>query len=328
MKFIFAAIAFLLLLSLSFAQILLPPTETEFTILPIILTPVQPSQPGSSGDPLGDSRGDFTGTSQLIALRGDFDYLSIRWNANYIDKSERNIGVRCYLNCPNPGDDIDANCGDFQKCDYLGLVGPRSCAIPNPDYKVDLPPKETNTVACKFYDPAAPSVEFLPYPTRTFRPIDFSLSLSEVTATVGQAFNFPISVIPTGLIPGAYTFKVTELSQPNALFVERNIGFTEKLGYGQPGRFSPKITYLIAKPTNLEVLANANSDPIACSEDAKCGYLGSSKCVDNKCWKKIDARLNAGKASLPEFDAFGFLQIMLIASGVLYFSAINGRKFK
>jgi hypothetical protein len=316
MKFIFTAIAFLLLISLAFAQILLPPAETEFNIIPIILTPVTPGQPGSP-DPLGDLPGDFTGTSQTIALRGDFNYLSVRWNANFVDKSERNIGVRCYLNCPNPGDDIDENCKNFQKCEYLGLVGPRSCAIPNPDYIVDLPPQETNAVACKFYDPAAPSVEFLPYPTRTFRPIDFSLSLSEVTATVGQAFSFPISVIPRGLIAGAYTFKVTELLQPNALFIERNTGFTEELGYGQPGRFSPRITYLISKPTNIEVLANANSDPIKCNDDTECSYIGDSKCVDNKCWKKVDVRLNAGKASLPEFDAFGFFQIMMLSSVVL-----------
>ena len=195
-----------------------------------------------------------------------------------------------------------------------------SCAIPNPAYLVDLPPQKTNTVACKFYDPAAPSVEFLPYPTRTFRPIDFSLFLSEVTATVGQAFNFPISVIPLGLIPSIYNFTISEISETKVLIIETTKGATEKLSYGDPGRFSPKIRHLAAGSTNVKVLATADKDPVTCSNNQDCSYLGDAECVDNRCWLKLERSLKAGNVSLPDFDIFGFLQIMMISGGMLLFS--------
>ncbi len=324
MKSIFAAIAFFLLLQLSFAQISLPPVETEFTILPIILTPVLPSQPGSTGpgssDPLGDLRGDFTGTSQVIALRGNFDYLSVRWNANYIDKSERNIGVRCYLNCPGAGDDIDNNCSNVQKCEYLGLVGFRSCVIPKPNYKVDLPPEEFNSVTCKFYDPANPDLEFRPYPTRSFRTIDYSLLASPVTVTVGEPFNFPLSVINKGLILSGYTVSITEIpTDTNVLSIDRTGGNTGEIKFGEAGRFSPKVIYLVDKSTVVKILANSNLDPVTCSANSQCNYLGDAECVDSRCWKKLEVQLKSGKSSLSEFDVFGFLQIMAISIVVLFF---------
>ncbi len=325
MKYILAVIAFLILLPLAASQIILPLAETQFTIGPIVLAPIPPS-PGSSG-PGGNVIGpslpfaDFTGTTQILVLRGDLDYLRVGWNAAYVDNAERNIGARCYLNCPNPGNDIDANCAAFQKCEYVGLVGPRSCLISNPKYELKLPPMETNTVTCKFYDPLNPSVPFKPYPKRTFRPIDYSLSVSPITATVGDQFSFPLSVVSVGLLASAYTFSVTELSEPNSLTIDRTIGNTENLDYGVAGRFTPKMISLFAKVTNLEILANANSDPVACSIDADCSYLGDGKCVvsqgTGRCWKKLDIQLKAGNASLPDFDIFGFLQIMVLSTVVL-----------
>ena len=309
MKYGFFALVLLVSLPLVFAQIVLPPAETSFTILSIVIEP-----------PPDD---DFTGTSQIITLQGDLSYLRIGWKARYFDDSERNIGVKCYLNCPDPGSNIDLNCAAFQKCEYLGLVGSRSCTVSNPNYQFNLPPGQFNTVACKFYDPLDPTIEYLPYPTRTFRPLDYSLSVSPVTATVNEPFIFPATVIPSGLIASTYTLNVTEISDPNVLTIDRNIGNTEELSYGQAGRFFPNMVYLVSKSTTVQVLGNANLDPVTCTVDADCSYLGDGKCVipesgSNRCWKRINVQLKSGFASLSEFDVFGFLQIMTLASAVLF----------
>ncbi len=309
MKYIWILIIFLLL-PIAYASIILPPADAPFTVLPMILS----------------SCSDYTKTKQSLCLEGDLNYIAVKWDVRYPDESERNVGVKCFLNCANPRDDIETNCASSQKCEYLGLVGQRSCTIPNPNYLINLPQGNVNNVTCMFYDPADPTIPFRPYPNRTFRPIDYSLSVSGITVNVGEQFNFPLSVIPLGLIPSTYTFNITEVSAPKALFIERSIASTEKLGYGDAGRFSPQMLFLVAPLTNarVEVLTTANSDPITCTTDAHCSYLTDGKCIiptgqpNGKCWKRLEIQLKSGKASLPEFDAFGFLQIMLIA-GVLLF---------
>ena len=333
MKYIFAAIAFFILsLPISSAQTLVPlqPGETQFFISPIIICP---TPPGCGIAPPVFT--DFTETPQYMVLRGDFDHLDIGWDVKYFDNSERDIEVLCFLNCPNPGNNINVNCAGLQNCNYLGLTGPRSCTIPNPNYIVNLPPGNVNNVTCKFYDPqnkdsTGKPLEYLPYPVRTFRPIDYSISVSPITTTVGDEFNFPLSVIPLGLIPSTYSFNLTELSLPNVLSIERNLGVSEKLGYGRPGRFSPRVNYLVAKPTTIQNLVTGNADPITCAADGGCSYLGSdARCVipaagPGKCWKKLDLQLKSGNASLPEFDIFGFLQILFLSTAVLFL--INFKK--
>ena len=125
------------------------------------------------------------------------------------------------------------------------------------------------------------------------------------------------------MLPSNYSFNVTELTQPNVLFIDRNLGSSEVLGYGQPGRFSPRMVYFVARPTTIENLVTAGADPTTCNNDADCSYLGESKCIkptggSGKCWKKLDLQLKSGNASLPEFDIYGFLQIMLLSTAVLF----------
>lgn len=302
MRYIFIIFAILLLFPIALSQVALPPASTEFFILPIILSQCD----------------DFTNSKQFLCLHGDASFLTISWTARYFDNAEENLGVTCYLNCKNPGDNIDVNCASSQKCDFVGLVGSRSCIIKDPNYQFTLPPGQNNNVICKFYDPET-SLPFVPFPERKFRPINFTLVLSSVTVNVGETFNFPLSVIPLGLIPSIYNFTIAEISETKVLSIEATKGATEKLSYGDPGRFSPRITQLAAKSTNVKVLATADKDPVTCSKNQDCTYLGDAECVQNRCWLKLERSLEAGNASLPDFDVFGFLQIMMISVGVLIF---------
>ena len=305
-KYVAASIVFLLLPVLSIAQIVLPPKDVTFFIEPVVLSLCP----------------DYTNTKQFLCLQGDLSSLTAQWNANYFDNSERRIGVKCYLNCPNAGNDIENQCAIAQQCSYLGLVGSHSCSITSPTYQFNLLPGVYNNVTCKFYDPdnvddKGKPLQFVPYPSRIFRPIDYSISASPVSVNLGETFNFPLSVIPLGLIPSQYNFILTELTLPNALSIDRITSTTGTLSYGQVGRFSPQVTYLVSKPSTVRVQVSASNDPIICTIDSDCSYLGDAVCITNKCWEKVDLQLNTGKASLSEYDILGFLQIMLLSAFVL-----------
>lgn len=289
------------------ADFVLPPKDATFFVVPVVLSSCQ----------------DFTSSKQFLCLEGEKSFLTVKWTANYFDNTERTIGVKCYFNCPQAGSSIETQCASAQSCQYLGLVGSHSCTISNPQYQYTLPPGSYNNITCKFYDPnnfddKGKPLEFVPYPSRIFRPINYSISISPITATLGQPFNFPISVVPLGLFSSDYSFSLSELTQPPALSIDRTSGNTEKLGYSQPGRFSPRVTYLVAKSATVRALVTANADFITCNADSDCSYLGDAVCVSNKCWQKADIQLKTGKASLSEFDIFGFLQIMLLSVLVLF----------
>ena len=295
-------------------QILLP----SIIVVPFLIQPV-----------ILSSCLDYTGTNQFICLEGDFDFLRINWDVKFLDSTEGDIGAKCYLNC-----DLNTeNCEDkvaqdkAQKCDFTGPVGSRSCTISSPKYEFKSPPE--NKVTCNFFDPKNLDAQGKPiefkkcegevceYHSRTFVPIAYSLSASPIAVTVGKLFNYPIAVKSSGLIPSAYTFNI--ISDPSVLIVDIKEGFTELLIYGQKGVFSPRMVYLVTKSTTLSSLATTDVDKNTCNDDIDCGYLVDNfKCISNKCWKQVDVRLTAGKASLPEFDIFGFLQIMILSTAVLF----------
>ncbi len=267
--------------------------------------------------PLCDPEDDFTGTCQYLALYGDLSYLDIKWSARYSNDMEKEIRVDCYLNCPNPGTDMDTKCADYKNstnyCSYKALTGYGFCTIVKPGY---LFKGQINNVTCNFYDPANPTVNYLPYPNRTFEPIDFDVySALNVSVTVGESFALPVNVRNFGLFAGNFTSNTSALVKPYLVSIENPIGLIEKLKYNDIGEMYSKVTFLSAEKINLKVLVKSNLDLTTCSVPADCSYLGSdAECIGSKCWKRTTVEIKSGMLSLPEFNWTGVIQIMIIAS--------------
>lgn len=304
---IFSFIALIFLLQTASAQALQPGNVT-FEILGINVTP------------LCDPDEDFTGTCQYLALYGDLSYLNVKWTTYYADGIEREIGVDCYLNCPSPGADIDANCLAYKNstnyCNYKAKVGYGFCTIVKPNY---LFKNQLNNVTCKFYDPSRPDIKFLPYLNRTFYPTRFDIFTTlEGAATVGKAFTLGLNIRNLGLLISNFTSNVSAMLNPYLVVIENPVSQTDQLKYDQIGKLYPKITFLSAEKINFKVLTKSNIDPTSCSDDAGCTYLGTAECIDSRCWEKRIVTISAGKSSLPEFGWTGLIQIMILSAAVIF----------
>lgn len=287
--------------------------ETDFEILGIVINPYPP---GPDSNP-----NDYTGSSQTLALYGDLSYMNIKWIAKYSDELDRKIGVSCYLNCLNPGQDIDNNCPrtPINYCNYTDFTGYGFCTIINPSYLFE---NQLNNVTCKFYDPSRPDIKYLPYPNRTFYPTGFQVFTTQPgSITVGQQFILGLNIKSAGMIITNYTANVSVL--PNlqgriSALVENSVSNTTELKYNEIGKLTPKITFLSAEKVNIKVLTRSNVDPFTCIEDTDCTSYGSgAECIDNNCWKMNIVEMTAGTASLPDFNWTGLLQIMILSAGTI-----------
>jgi hypothetical protein len=316
MRILIFILTFLLLVGIAFSQTTLQPGEATFTVGSVVLKPLPTEE-------------DYTGAAQFLGLAGDLNYLNIRWNAYYYTGEERDIGVWCYLNCPNPVSPINVNCKDYQNCTYLGPSGKHSCSIYLPKYNF----KNINNVTCRFYDPSNPSIEYLPYPNRTFYSIKFETSVSPVTITVGDPFTLPINVQNFGLLKSSFTTNISFI--PSAfsppVLIENPFSSTEEISYNQIASTFPRITFLATGNANFEIYSKSNIEPVpnfntACNSNADCPAF-APYCVNNRCWAKQMVTISAGKKSLPEFDFFGIIFILLIATVLLALNFQN-KSFK
>jgi hypothetical protein len=303
MRILILLLTFLVLVGIAFSQIPLQPGETTFTVGSIVLNPLPPEE-------------DYTGTAQYLGLTGDLNYLIIKWNAYYYTGEEKDIGVWCYLNCPNPVPPIDVNCAGYQNCTKIVPPGKYSCSIDSPKYNF----KTINNVTCRFYDPSNPSLEYLFYPNRTFYSIKFQTSVSPVTITVGEPFTLPINVQNFGLLKSSFTtnisFVPSAFSPP--VVIENSVSSTEEISYSQIASTFPRVTFLASGNANFEIYSKSNIEPVpnfntACNNNADCPNF-APYCINNRCWAKQMLTISAGKKSLPEFDFLGIIFILAIAT--------------
>jgi hypothetical protein len=299
---IFTFVALVLLSGFAHAEVL-KPGEANFEILGIII----------NGSSPGD---DFTGTSQNLALYGDLSYLNIKWIAHYADYIEREIGIDCYLNCPNPGNSIDTNCMAYKNstnyCNYTALTGYGFCTIVNPNY---LFKKEMNSITCRFYDPARMDIKYLPYPNRTFYSTNFDIfATSNESVTVGKPIDLGLNIRNKGLLITNFTSNISAMLKPQFVVIENPVGQTGQLKYNQIGKLNPTITLLSAEKINFMVLTKSDIDPTDCSyEDCANGDL----CIDNKCWTENLVSFSANESSLPDFGFTGLVQIMILSAAAI-----------
>jgi len=269
---IFSFVTFIFLLHIALAEDL-QPGEGGFEILGIIITPLQSNE-------------DYTGTNQVLGLFGDLSYLNIKWNAHYSDNIERDIGVDCYMNCLNPGKDIQTNCQaqntPTNHCNYVSKTGYGFCTIVNPNY---LYKDQLNNVTCRFYDPSKPQIKYLPYPNRTFYPFQsFVYTTYNSTITLGSAFILDLKIIYYGMIPTNFTSNVSILPNKEGIVlgkIENPIGYIGQLKYNDIGRVGPKIMILSSDKTDIDVLTRADTNPVICYSNGDCGTNYQARI--NKC---------------------------------------------
>ena len=255
---------------------------------------------------------DYTKTPKLIGLFGNQSYLMISWNAYYYGGVENDIAVLCYLNCFNlTNEDLTSSCNGIQNCSYIGLPGIRSCTILNPNYLYN----QTNTVACKFYNPYSDIVynssEGKPYIARNFSVINYTMKISTVKVTVGEEFSFPIKITNYGLLESVYEVNLTPLT--SNVNVKDGYTTTDSITYGETTTTYPKILFLVAQNANFKLRSRSFEDRFYCLSNNDCSYLNEYStngiCIENSCYKERTFQIEAGKMALPDFS---FYQVLLL----------------
>jgi len=125
-----------------------------------------------------------------------------------------------------------------------------------------------------------------------FWSIEFDAWVGETTtATVGKTVSLPVYVKNNGVLEDSYTVSTT--SDPaNNVFIE-NPSFTiGPVKYGEVKSLSLKITFLVAADSNMTITVNSTTSP-------------------SVNWSKT-LQIKGGLASMPEFDFFGVIQIMVL----------------
>lgn len=300
-------------------EIVLPPATTYFVVNPIVLIP--------------DAEGN------VLRLTGDLDYLTIEWDVYYIDENgeiiEGTIGVECYLNCPDPNKiwpgeelpNITKSCEGYQECTYLGDTGEYGCSILNPNYLFNT----TNNVTCNFYDPGYSDVPCLDpdtgeYLNRNFWSINFDVYAVDLSVPLGETFN-PVRIKNFGLLNSIYTINITTYEPSDIVYIENGVSSTDSTPYGhiaEPNT-SQRITVRVAGSYHFKILVKSNIEPtnpmfnVSCSGGKPCpSFFGDVECIPDRCWKKMDITISSGLASLPEFGWSGVVQIILLATVVLF----------
>ena len=277
----------------------------SITVQHIILTPV-PSRPGL--------------IVQNISVSGDFNYLNVFWNATYVPTSTNRIGVNCYLNCPNFTGDLDSQCSGYKNCSYVGNQGLASCSIQSPNYTFGF---VKNNVTCKFFDPDTNINFFLPdekNPAASFAPLNFTPYVSGLSAVVGKRVSWKISVTNLGLLNDNYTVNITDL--PNWVIVNPSILNTSTVAYSELTSVYPEVFFINTGSGNIAVLFTSNTDSFVCSHDNhdnNCTGLPNSQCINNKCTVILTVGVKSQFNSLPDFDLFGLLIIVILSSSIFSF---------
>lgn len=260
---------------------------------------------------------DYTKTPKLIGLFGNHSYLMISWNAYYYGGGENDIAVLCYLNCFNlTNEDLTSSCNGIQNCSYIGLPGIRSCTILNPNYLYN----QTNTVACKFYNPYSDIVynssEGKPYIARNFSVINYTMKISTVKVTVGEEFSFPIKITNYGLLESAYVVNLSTFA--SNVIIKDGYSSTDSITYGETTTVYPKILFLVVpkdKGASFILRSRSLEDRFYCSEESNsdCSYLNNHNtngiCIENSCYKERTFWIEVGKMALPDFS---FYQVLLL----------------
>lgn len=164
---------------------------------------------------------------------------------------------------------------------------------------------------------------------KQFYPVKYNFWTSGSSATVGKPIDMPIYVQNLGLLPDSYNVTVVYSGgglNPDVIRIDNAVSQTGELDNLEIGKTSARLTLLSSTPGSitLRVYVMSITDSLynptsTCTADLECSYLGSDyECMLGKCARYTDVILRAGMASLPDFGWFGLLQIILIASVLVF----------
>ncbi|MFH0711235.1 MAG: hypothetical protein V1944_01525, partial [Candidatus Aenigmatarchaeota archaeon] len=235
---------------------------------------------------------DCIGSLTSIYVAGDQYYLNMLWNTTFLSNPPL-VGMKCYLNC----DPIRSNCEDpsVQKCSEP-QTSSYICSIQNPNYFYD----SYNLAVCRIYDPVTNFT--YGYPNATFKPFDITMSVSSFTVTVGQDYILPVTIKNTGLLRDSYQVNI---SGDNLVYIPFNSITTESLSgtplfNTQQLLFKMKVLAIPDEGRLIQINIKANST------------------TNTKYGNSLFIQLKPGLASLPEFDIFGVLQIVISSAIIFY----------
>lgn len=287
-----------------------------FEVTPVILNDIPFEEGQYCGNPNDPQTLNFK-----LALVGDPDFLNVRWDVRDPGGVERQIGTDCWLNCPRTSEEVLASgpgasnvCNGYQTCSFTGPTGDHACSIQQPVYNFD----SDNTVVCRFYDVIDPS-QGLVAPNRTFKTVDFEVNVPPITVTVGAQVNLPVTVKSFGILPNSFTNNFTALNKQQLVNVKNGVGETDTAICGEVVQTFPSLFFLAADSVPFSILTHTSVDTTTCSSNLDCGYLGQqAQCVQGVCWGRNDVTIVAELSSLPEYNIFGFVLIILVSSTVFF----------
>ncbi len=294
-----------------------------FDLRPISLLDV----PIEYGDYCVNPDGIEVQNTKLGLSTSDENYLNIKWNAIDKDGIENKIGVECWLNCQGTANDIinstaEVNHCDNQnlgKCNFIGSTGTNFCTIINPNYTIS-----DNEVKCRFYDQVDKNTG-VHIETRNFKIIDYEIIIPTPVLTVGAHKTISLPVKSFGLLGTNFTNNITAFEKSHLVSIFRPRSITEVAYCGDVVESYPSINFLSTGKISFYIETHATQDNKLCILDNDCSYINTqnqfieSKCINNACWSRTSLSIEAGEASLPEYNFIGFLFIILFSSIVFYF---------
>jgi hypothetical protein len=211
--------------------------------------------------------------------------LNVNWVTEF--PTVPSVSVECTLNDAQP-------CNPFP---YTGPAGGGGCTINAPVYNTAPAPGGLSTVAnkldCIAYDTARPStryeniINFYPYALEVSVPSTMSL-------TLGEQENLLITIKNTGTFTGTYSVSVTP-TNPNMLTVAGGSQTTDSLNNNDVQQLYAKLTLLVSRQTTTaNVVVSSVSQPAI-----HFSFPVSVRGTDQ---------------SLPEFDVYGLVQLVLLAA--------------
>jgi len=221
---------------------------------------------------------------------------TIDWNVTYNPPAQHDITVECVINCDQETEDCSAaeQCLPSPSTLPAGDIG--GCAVTNPTL---LPKKiygSDEFFSCKMYNPIYP--EYPSYKKIIYSSLDFSFSVSGMSANAGESFNLPVGITNLGLISDNYHVVVEPLAaSASYVTVENGDVYTEVATTDEAAIVYPRVTVLVARPVFLGITITSEAEPLVME------------------YREI--QITGGVVSMPEFGLFGLLQIMIIAVAIV-----------
>jgi len=210
-------------------------------------------------------------------------------NVNWVDEYSGGISVsvKCTLN-------------DAQVCNpfpYTGPAGGGGCTITTPAYNTAPAPGGLHTVAnklnCTAYDTAQPSTKYENIVNFYPRALEVGVP-STMSPTLGEQENLLITIKNNGTLTDTYSVSVTPTS-PNMLTVTGGSQTTESLNNNDIQQMYAKLTLLVSRQsTTANVVVSSVSQP--------------------SIQFSVPVSVRGTDRSLPDFDVYGLVQLVLLTA--------------